>query len=226
MAPAIWEDDGFSAGGVKGITRMGATLDSIEEDVPGDYGMQMKQNFEDVKVLETETDELFEPEGGMLTIYQSQSTKKNSGNHHMQQAWSAFCRREKLGVPPASLLKIPIIWERQEYEYGPDLSPAKFFVPVEVVGDIPATSNEEPASSPDPEIELTEDTRAAIIATLSNAPGSPLTTVRRAFTKFPAAVRKDIGTVKDLPVAVDYLVDLGVIEFEDGLYKPVDLGGE
>lgn len=221
MAPAIWDDEGFSASGVKGITRMRATLDSIEDDVPGDYGMQMKLNYEDVEVLETETGELFEPEGGMLTIYQGQSTKKNSSNHHMQLGWSAFCRREKLDPPPSSLLKVPMIWERQEHEYGPDLSPAKFFVPVELDADAPAHSDpDESPVEPPAKIELNEATQVAIVATLNTENGSPLTTVRRAFTKFTAAVRKDIGTVKDLPAAMTYLVDLGVIELEDGLYKP------
>ena len=141
----------------------------------------------------------------------------------MQLGWSAFCRREKLDPPPSSLLKILLIWERQEKEYGPDLSPAKFFVPVEVVGDAPAPTqaNIDPMDQVANEIELHEDTQATIVATLSTANGSPLTTVRRAFTKFTAAVRKDIGTVKDLPAAMTYLVDLGVIEFKDGLYKPV-----
>ena len=218
MAPAIWEDDGFSSGGVKGIIRMRATLDSIEEDMPGDYGMQMRLNFEDVEILKTETDELFEPEGGFLAIYQNQSTKKNSGNHFMLQEWSAFCRREKLNPPPAGVCGTSMIWERQEHEYEGDISPAKFLVPTEV--DVTITSAGEPESPPYPEIELDKGTQEALVAVLNTDTGTALSGVRRAFTKFSAAVRKDIGTAKDVPGALDYLVELGLVEFEDGLYKP------
>ncbi|KKN67758.1 hypothetical protein LCGC14_0457910 [marine sediment metagenome] len=223
MAPAIWEDDGFSSGGVKGITRMKATLDSTEEDVPGKFGMQMKQNFEDVEILETETGELFEPEGGFLTMYQNQSSKKNSGNQYMVQAWSVFCRREKLAPPPAGVHGVPLIWERQEHKFeGGDISPAKYMVPVEVVGDVPAHFADTPETAFDDPIELTEETQAAIVAVLDSTNGSPLSAVRREFTKFPAPVRKDIGTAKDVPAALDHLVELGLVEFEDGLYKPAD----
>ena len=218
--PAIWDDEGFTSGGIKGIIRMRATLDSIEEDVAGDYGMQMKQNFEDVEVLETESGELFEPEGGFVTMFQGQSTKKNSGNHFMQQDWATFCRREKLAPPPTGLTGVPMIWERHEHEYGGDISSAKWMAPVEILGDVPAHSEEPVEGATAVEIELTEDTRTAIVAMLNVENGSPLSAVRRAFTKFPAAVRKDIGTAKDVPAALDYLVELGVIEFEDGLYKP------
>ena len=228
--PAIWDDEGFSSGGIKGIIQMRATLDSIEEDTVSEKfpGMQMKLNYEDVEVLETETDELFEPDGGFLTMYQRQSTKKNSGNQYMLQAWSAFCRREKLPPPPGGVIGVSMIWARQEHEYdGGDISPARWMAPIEVVGDIPAhsesSSNEEPEVPP---IELTEDTQAAIVAVLNAENGSPLSAVRRAFTKFPAAVRKDIGTAKDVPAALDYLVELGLVEFADGLYKPTNTEGE
>ena len=223
MAPAIWDDEGFSSGGVKGITRMRATLDSIEEDATSDQypGFQMKLNFEDVEVLETETDELFEPEGGFLTMYQKQSTKKNSGNQFMLLAWAAFCRREKLDPPPSGAIGVPMIWERQEHEYeGSDISPARWMAPVEVVGDVPVRDPDESLVEPPTELELSAETQSALIATLNVENGSPLSAVRRAFPKFSATIRRDIGTAKDVPAALDFLVDLGLAEFEGGLYKP------
>ena len=223
MAPAIWKDDEFSSGGVKGVTRMRATLDSIEEDTVSEKfpGFQMKQNFEDVKILETETGELFEPEGGFLTLYQKQSTKKKSGNQFMLQAWSAFCRREKLVPPPSGVVGVSMIWERQEYEYdGSDISPARWMAPVEVVGDVPASYDKAAPVPATVDIELTETTQEALVAVLDTENGTSLSGIRRAFTKFPAAVRKDIGTAKELPGALDHLVELGLVEFEGGLYKP------
>lgn len=223
--PAVWDDEGFSASGFKGLTAFAGRLDSIEEDMPGDYGIQIHLNFEEVEILETESGELFEVDGGFLKQFQKQSGREGSGNDLMVKAWSAFCRKNKLDPPPTGVMSARMRWERQEHSFGPDLSPAKFWVPTEILGDtgfVPPTKEEEP------EYVLAEDTTTAVVAILDtkDGVGTPMSAIRRAFPKFTAAVRRDIGAAKDLPTAMDYLVAIGLVEFEDGLYKPAQIEKE
>jgi len=106
MAPAVWNDDEFVSGGLKGITKFQGQLTEIEDDIEGKYGDQLALYFDECTVLESE--EEVSLEGGKYTDWIKQTNKKNSVNQafvgHITtlldraRRWRPVPRRSQLGL--------------------------------------------------------------------------------------------------------------------------------
>ncbi len=139
MAPAVWNDDEFVSGGLKGITKFQGQLTEIEEDVEGKYGDQLALYFDECTVLESA--EEVSLEGGKYTDWIKQTNKKNSVNQAFVGAIATFIKAHNLkgGVPDA-LYGQDIIWERQVVIEGNEedgMSPGLCLLPIAMADDEP-----------------------------------------------------------------------------------------
>jgi len=138
--PAVWNDDEFVSGGLKGITKFQGQLTEIEEDVEGKYGDQLALYFDECTVLESA--EEVSLEGGKYTDWIKQTNKKNSVNQAFVSNIATFIKAHKLkgGVPDA-LYGVDIIWERQVVIEGDEeagMSPGLCLLPIALADDEPA----------------------------------------------------------------------------------------
>ncbi len=137
MAPAVWTDDEFVSGGLKGITKFQGQLTEIEEDVSGKFGDQLALYFDECEVLESE--EEVSLEGGKYTDWIKQTNKKNSVNQAFVAGITTFIKAQKLkgGVPDA-LYGVDIIYERTVVIEGDDsegMSPGLCLLPIALAGE-------------------------------------------------------------------------------------------
>ncbi len=135
--PAIWDPEAFVAGGMRGIQRFSGALVNHEEDVEGRFGKpQIRFEWSDAVVLETESDEEIVLEDGKFTDWVTQQSGKNSTNKRMVEDMAAFCKANDInGSLPNCLYELPLVWERATYEYegtddeGKPLNPGRAFIP-------------------------------------------------------------------------------------------------
>lgn len=137
---AVWNEDEFVSGGLKGISKFQGQLTEIEEDVEGKYGDQLALYFDECTVLESA--EEVSLEGGKYTDWIKQTNKKNSVNQAFVGAITTFIKAHKLkgGVPDA-LYGQDIIWERQTVIEGNEedgMSPGLCLLPIAMADDEPA----------------------------------------------------------------------------------------
>lgn len=153
MAPAVWNDDEFVSGGLRGITKFSGQLTEIEEDIEGKYGDQMALYFDNCTVLESA--EEVSLEGGKYTDWIKQTNKKNSVNQAFVSAIATFIKAHKLkgGVPDA-LYGQDIIWERQVVIEGNEedgMSPGLCLLPIAMADDEPAPKSRRATKTDDEE---------------------------------------------------------------------------
>ena len=145
MAPAVWNDEEFISGGLKGITKFRGQLTEIEEDVDGKFNTQLALYFDECVVLESA--EEVSLEDGKYTDWIKQTNKKNSVNQAFVGHLQTFIKAHKLkgGVPDA-LYGQDIIWERQEVTEGDEeqgMSPGMCLVPIALAEDEPAPTSDQ-----------------------------------------------------------------------------------
>ena len=137
--PAVWGEDEFHAGGLKGISKFNGKAKEFEEDVDGKYSLQVALYFEDVEVLES-TDEVV-LEDGDYTDWIKQSNKTGSVNEQFALHIRDFIRANKLkGGVPNAIYGHMITWERQEVTEASDdgkMSAGLCLVPVALVDEEP-----------------------------------------------------------------------------------------
>lgn len=245
MAPAIWNDEEFISGGLKGITKFRGQLTEIEEDVEGKYGDQLALYFDECTVLESA--EEVSLEDGKYTDWIKQTNKKNSVNQAFVGHLQVFIKAHKLkgGVPDA-LYGQDIIWERQTVIEGNEedgMSPGLCLVPIAMGEDeapakgrraAPAATEEEPAppkrtrrsratapeEPPEEEPEsgspgVPSELTAFILSTVGED-GATRDLIRRDITK-KAAMRKVLASTDGLEAVLAHMVPDQLVE-EDGTY--------
>lgn len=138
--PAVWTDDEFVSGGLKGITKFSGQLTEIEEDVDGKFGDQLALYFDECEVLEAA--EEVSLEDGKYTDWIKQTNKKNSVNQAFVNHITTFIKSHKLkgGVPDA-LYGLDLIWERTIVIEGNEedgMSPGLCLLPIAMSDEAPA----------------------------------------------------------------------------------------
>lgn len=138
--PAVWNDDEFVSGGLKGISKFQGQLTEIEEDVEGKFNTQLALYFDECTVLESA--EEVSLEDGKYTDWIKQTNKQNSVNQAFVSGIATFIKAHKLkgGVPDA-LYGQDIIWERQtviEANEEDGMSPGLCLLPIAMADDEPA----------------------------------------------------------------------------------------
>ncbi len=136
--PAVWNDDEFVSGGLKGINKFQGQLTEIEEDVSGKFGEQLALYFDECEVLESA--EEVSLEGGKYTDWIKQTNKKNSVNQAFVEGITKFIKAQKLkgGVPDA-LYGLDIIWERTvviEGDESEGMSPGLCLLPIALASEV------------------------------------------------------------------------------------------
>ena len=213
MAPLSSEE--FVATGFKGITKFRGVLVDAETGVSGKYGDQVRLEWEDAEVLAVEGDEDFPVfEDGVFQTWVKESPSTSSVNWHMIDEVETFCRENKIAPISIHALKgLNLVWERHSQDYGDELSPGTWFAPIEFVKP-PHPAKEKVVEGKT--TELSDATVAVIKEAVGD--GVPASKVRRGFSKFPAAVRKEIGGVENVPEVLATLVAQDVLYEDDGVF--------
>ncbi len=241
MAPAVWNDDEFVSGGLKGITKFQGQLSEIEDDIEGKYGTQYALYFDECVVLESA--EEVSLEGGKYTDWIKQTNKKNSKHQAFVRLITAFIKDHKLkgGVPDA-LFGQDIIWERQTVIEGDEddgMSPSMCLVPIALADDEPPKGRRAAAPPVDDEEAPAKPARRRRSAA-AEPPEESESDVPKELTDFILSrvgkdgatqdlIRRDIAkklAMKKLKDAVDggleavltHMVSEGVLTEDDGTY--------
>lgn len=242
--PAVWGEDEFQSGGLKGITKFVGELDEIEDDVEGKFGMQLALYFSEVEVLES-VDEV-SLEDGKYTDWIKQSNRTGSVNEAFATNIREFIKDHDLGKSvPDSIYGNRIIWERQTVVEGDEekkMSPGTCLVPIALEGEEdekPAKKSKASKSSkstekkgrkakPEPEPEPDEDddsenessipdTLVDFIVETVGEDGATRDLIRRNITK-KTPMRKAMTEAGGLETVLDYLVENERLTEEDGTY--------
>lgn len=239
--PAVWNDEEFVSGGLKGITKFRGQLTEIEEDIAGKYGDQLALYFDECTVLESA--EEISLEDGKYTDWIKQTNTKNSKNQAFVRHITTFIKDHKLkgGVPDA-LYGQDLIWERQVVIEGNEeagMSPGMCLVPIAMGEDeAPKGRRASKTEGPEPEAKPTRRRRAAAEpedeeppATEGSIPseltefvlgvvgedGATRDLIRRDITK-KAAMAKAQRAAGGLDAVLAHMVEEGGIVEEDGTF--------
>ncbi len=194
--PAVWNDDEFVSGGLKGITKFQGQLTDIEDDIEGKFNTQYALYFDECVVLESA--EEVSLEDGKFTDWIKQTNKKGSKHQAFVRHITTFIKDHKLkgGVPDA-LFGLDIIWERQTVIEGDEddgMSPSLCLVPIAMADDEPAPKSRRAAKTDDEEAPAKPARRRRSAAAESPAEES----VSRELTDFILSRVGEDGATQDL----------------------------
>jgi hypothetical protein len=236
MGNAPWLSDELVEGGLKGIESFKGRLVEVEEDVEGDFGMQLALHFEDVEVLESA--EPIELEDGLFTTWIKQSKKRNSSNGKMLMSWETFAKAHNLMPLPKGFLGKMLEWKKEVYDYGEKVNPGSAYVPVKllektvgrvkVIGNIAAPaakSKSIPKQPPADEMDEgeTPEIDEGLVAEIKAAIGTGATreVIKGALIR-KMATRNKVSAAGGLKVVLDVLVAQGTLTEDEGVYGVID----
>lgn len=128
----VWNDEGFTEGGLRGIKRFEGVLKEIEDGVEGKFGPQVRFDFAEVEVLDAAEPVVLSD--GTFTTWIRQSGRKNSVQHKVFIGMKEFAGAQGEGPVPSCFIGKRLVWEMQEFDFGEDMSPGRGPVPVGTVG--------------------------------------------------------------------------------------------
>jgi len=207
---SIWNPEDFTEGGFKGIKKIEAVLQDLEDGVEGKYGDQIRFDFVNVSIVESE--EPVKLNDNELTEYIKESQRTGSVNQKMVLDWTAVAKELGVGPIPSCFKGVPMIWEHRTYDFGEGMSPGMAYVPVSFL-DGAFTGG----ADPEGDMEIPDALRDKIIEVLGTE-GATLemvqaSVVKKKTTREPAKALGGIETVLAELVASETLaVD------DDGLF--------
>ena len=218
-----WDDSSFTEGGMKAITKFRGKLTDLEEGVEGTYGLQVREDFIDVEVLEC-TDPNFELEGDELSDWMKDSPKKSGLKHRAFMKMKEFAQAQNMGPVPSCFEDLDLIWERQEFDFGEGMSPGRAFIPVALgEGFVASDSDDDNTDDSDDsgtvelsDVEIPDAIRDLIVEVVGDD-GATGDTVKRAVIK-----KKKIRTLVDEFGGHDFvlkaLVEQGILVEDEGVF--------
>lgn len=209
-----WNDSDFTEGGMKAVMKFRGKLVDLEEDIEGTYGLQVRFDFEDVEVLEC-SDKNFELEGDELSDWIKDSPAKKGLKGRAFHRMVDFAKQHSMGPVPSCFEGMDLIWERQEFDFGEDMSPGKAFIPVALGEDF------EDSDGDDNEVDLSKveipDKVRDLIVEIAGEDGATGDTVKRALTK-KKTIRTVVEELGGHAAILSALVEQGVLTEDEGVF--------
>lgn len=221
--PARWNEDEFTESGFKSIKEFIGVLDSVEEDVEGEYGDQIQSVYTGVELVEA-GDEV-ELEDDIFTTWVKQSDKKNSTNSRWVADLRAFADSHDIEWKGgASFIGMKLRMRRVEYDFGSKVNPGTAFVPIETLDSKKASkSTRRRTSASEPESEATGAADPLVVGIVLAIGESDGGLTHALLKKHVAGTSKLKSALGKEPVKFDAymeaLVEAGTVVIEDGVYS-------
>lgn len=223
-----WRKEDFVEGGIKGVTEFIGILDEVEEEVPGKFDkLQDIYHFSDVEI--TASEEEVTLENNELTAYTTHSRRKNSTSGKLADIWIDFCEAHNLDAPPDSLYGVRARYQRQTFDFGPDMNPGSGFAPIDIIDEKPKKAVPDRAARPsqraskpkDDEPPALDKELVELARDTAGEDGATRDLLRRDLTK-KSSQRTKVVAAGGIDNLLAQMVEQGYLFEEDGVYTAAD----
>ncbi len=218
--PAVTSTKDLKEGGLRGITKFLGSLMGFEEDLEGEYGVQVSWTWGDAEVVESE--EPIVLKNGQFKDWAAQKSHPRSSYGQALKIWEDFAVAhgmtiDKEGVKFGGFFGVPIVYEKVEFSFGDKprkdgktVSPGHAYVPVALHGSSGAVAVPAKTKAPTNSDKL----REAVMGLAKS--GTTRETMKRELNKqgFRAAIEAQGG----METVLKALVASGDLQENEGVY--------